>query len=92
MSKKEEGKLRAKLFATNQPVRVPLLLTPVAPMQYFEEERQLGLWGMLWNNKMLWVMGFMMLMSWGMQFLADPESALFLIFFPSLTLNSSSDG
>jgi len=74
VSKKEEGQVRARNLVTNAAVKTPFLLTPTHWIQYFEEERTLSLWYMLTNNKMMLVMGFMMLVSWAMKFLADPET------------------
>jgi len=60
VSKREEGKIRARNLYNNAQLKTtPLTIVPASNIAYFEEEKSLGLVQMIMNNKMLWMIGGM---------------------------------
>jgi len=71
---KKFNTVTVKTFTTNKKLAYPpLVITPLTPMRYFEEEKQLNVLGFLFQNKMMLIMIFMTVMMLGMQKLAGPD-------------------
>eukprot|EP01125_Pyxidicula_operculata_P021745 TRINITY_DN8606_c0_g1_i1.p1 TRINITY_DN8606_c0_g1~~TRINITY_DN8606_c0_g1_i1.p1 ORF type:complete len:216 (-),score=32.23 TRINITY_DN8606_c0_g1_i1:4-651(-) len=73
VSKRNNGRVRVTKLTSNTGLAYPIVLSPYTPSVYFEAERQLNLVGFIMGNKMLWMLGFMLVMMFGMQKMASSD-------------------
>jgi len=62
ISKKVNGKTKAREFGNKRELKYPLHIYPISTINYFEEIPALGLLNMIMGNSMFWIFGVTMIM------------------------------